>query len=110
MQKVLEDKRRNKVIGHSLDALVTLSATGKVAGLLKKYAGGLSDIFIVSRVDLVDTPPKDAFVSDTIPGLSVAVAKAPGEKCPRCWNYTEDIGADAAHPGVCKSCAANLKG
>jgi isoleucyl-tRNA synthetase len=110
VQKTLEEARRNKVIGHSLDAVVTLAAKGKEKDLLAKYAADLSDIFIVSKVMLADTAPAGATASETVPGLSVAVAKAAGGKCPRCWNYTEDIGTDAAHPEVCGSCAANLKG
>jgi isoleucyl-tRNA synthetase len=110
VQKVLEQARRDKVIGHSLDAAVTLAAKGKEKELLGRYAAELSDIFIVSKVTLADAAPKGAIASETVPGLSVAVAKAAGGKCPRCWNYTEDIGTDAAHPEVCASCAANLKG
>ncbi len=110
VQKVLEEARRNKTIGHSLDAAVTLSASGKEKALLEKYAGELADIFIVSRVALAETAPGGATASEAIPGLSVAVEKAPGAKCPRCWNYTEDVGADADHADVCASCANNLKG
>jgi len=110
VQKVLEAARRDKVIGHSLDAAVTLAAAGKEKDLLNNYAAELSDVFIVSRVDVADAAPAGAVKSETVPGLSVAVAKAAGQKCPRCWNYTEDIGTDAAHPEICGSCAANLKG
>ena len=31
---------------------------------------------------------------------SVEVLKAPGVKCPRCWNYTEEPDAD----GLCPRC------
>ncbi len=110
VQKTLEEARRGKIIGHSLDAAVTLSAKGKDKDLLERYAAELSDIFIVSKVGLVNAPPKDAVSSELIPGLFVAVAKAPGQKCPRCWNYTEDIGVDADYNDVCGSCARNLKG
>jgi len=112
VQKVLEEARRAKVIGHSLDAAVTIAATGKgkEKELLAKYAADLSDIFIVSTVALAETAPAGAVTSETIPGLAVAVAKAAGAKCPRCWNYTEDIGTDPAHAEVCGACAVNLNG
>ncbi|MBN2224317.1 MAG: class I tRNA ligase family protein, partial [Deltaproteobacteria bacterium] len=110
VQKTLEEARRAKTIGHSLDASVTLAAKGTEKALLEKYAADLADIFIVSKVELVETMPKGAAASESIPGLFIAVAKAPGAKCPRCWNYTEDIGTDSAHADVCGSCAANLKG
>ena len=106
--KVLEEARRDKVIGHSLDSRVTLSATGKRKEVLSRYAQLLADVFIVSGVVLVDDAPKNATESEDIPNLFISVEKAPGEKCPRCWHYTEDIGQDAAHPDICGRCVGNL--
>jgi isoleucyl-tRNA synthetase len=40
--------------------------------------------------------------------LKVEVAKADGEKCERCWNYTTDVGVNEAYPGACGRCAANI--
>ncbi|MBN1881969.1 MAG: isoleucine--tRNA ligase [Deltaproteobacteria bacterium] len=108
--KVLEEARREKVIGHSLDARVTLSAAGRRKDILASYESILADIFIVSDVVLADDAPKNATENEDIPNLFVAVEKAPGEKCPRCWHYTEDIGSDAAYPDICGRCVGNLKG
>ena len=109
----LEEARRGGVVGHSLDAHVLLFAGGKKEKLLKKYIGQLRDIFIVSRVELSDTPPDKApdgsFKDEDIQDLAVFVSKATGEKCPRCWNYTEDIGSDDEYPGTCTRCAGNLR-
>ncbi len=110
VQKALEEARRNKTIGHSLDARVIIAAEGKKRELLKKYAAELSDIFIVSRVDIVDAAPAGSVKSEEVPGLSILIEKASGAKCPRCWNYKEDIGTDPKHPEICASCADNLKG
>jgi isoleucyl-tRNA synthetase len=35
---------------------------------------------------------------------------SPHPKCERCWHYRADVGADAAHPGLCGRCVANLFG
>ncbi|MBN1573151.1 MAG: isoleucine--tRNA ligase [Deltaproteobacteria bacterium] len=107
--KALEEARRNKSIGHSLDALVTISAKGKKLELLRANSEILRDVFIVSRVEIVDAPLEDSFESEEIEDLFISVKKAPGEKCPRCWSYTEDIGKDEKHPEVCLRCAGNLK-
>jgi isoleucyl-tRNA synthetase len=108
--KALEEARRKKTIGHSLDAFVTISTKGKKLELLKANSENLRDIFIVSKVEVVNTPLEDPFESEEVPNLYVSVQKAPGQKCPRCWNYTEDIGSDSDHEEVCMRCAGNLKG
>ncbi len=107
--KALEEARREKVIGHSLDAMVTLSATGKRQELLKRYEGELSNIFIVSKVSVTDNPPKGAFQSEEVKGLAISVARASGEKCPRCWHYSEEIGSEKNYPETCGRCAKSLE-
>ncbi len=97
--KALEEARKNKEIGHSLDAQVTLSVNEKTYDFLKKYEEELDDIFIVSSVALEK--------SDEAP-LSVTVAPAPGKKCERCWHYREDVGQDSTYPTVCGRCAEVL--
>ena len=46
---------------------------------------------------------------DECPGLAVGVRKAGGEKCERCWMYSEELGTDAGHPTLCPRCAAVMK-
>ena len=38
----------------------------------------------------------------------IAVSKAEGLKCERCWKYDTEVGSDASHPTVCARCAAVL--
>jgi len=40
----------------------------------------------------------------------VVVNASTHAKCPRCWHYRDDVGADAAHPGICGRCVSNLHG
>ena len=42
-------------------------------------------------------------------GLSVKIEKALGQKCDRCWNYSEQVGEDSRYPTVCERCSAALK-
>ena len=99
VSKALEEARKNKEIGHSLDARVTLAVNEKTYAFLKDYEEELSDIFIVSQVILKP--------SDETP-LAVEVAPAAGEKCERCWHYKADVGKDKDFPTVCGRCAEVL--
>ena len=108
--KVLEGLRRDKKIGHSLDSEVRLYAAPDLHELLKSYEKDLAFIFIVSSVKvLAETEaPGDAFTSDAVKGLKVTAGTAPGQKCGRCWMYSETVGAVKEHPAVCTRCAGNL--
>ena len=109
--KVLEGLRKDKKIGHSLDAGVTLYAEPGLHDLLKQYEKDLPFIFIVSAAELAkeSEAPADAFTSDTVKGLKITAAQAKGEKCGRCWMYSTTIGAVKEHPQICGRCAGNLK-
>lgn len=106
--KPLEEARRNKVIGHALDAQVKLYASAEWYDFLLSLKEELATLFITSSVVLqqADYLPEEAFTSEELTGLAVVVEKAPGEKCERCWIYSETTGENEAHPTLCKRCAA----
>ena len=108
--KVLEALRRDKRIGHSLDASVTLFAEPQLYEFLSGYKKDLAFIFIVSSVEIAREAdaPADAYASETIKGLRIAAGQARGVKCGRCWMYSETVGAVKDHPGICERCAGNL--
>ena len=104
--KAIEAERQAGVLGHSLEADVRLAAAGETAALLRRRAAELADLFIVSRVRVVDeTLP----MSPVLAGLGVAVDRTGGSKCERCWIWRDDVGASAAHPGICGRCAGALE-
>ncbi|MHB8764266.1 MAG: isoleucine--tRNA ligase [Deferrisomatales bacterium] len=105
--KAAEESRAKKVIGHSLDAKVTLHVDPRWEAFLGPYATELPFLFIVSQVDLVEGDG-GTFTDPALPGVGVDVARADGEKCERCWNYSTGLGVDAAHPGVCPRCSRHL--
>jgi isoleucyl-tRNA synthetase len=109
--KVLEALRRDKKIGHSLDAAVTLYAGPELYEFLNGYKKDLAFIFIVSSVDIVkeSDAPTDAFASESVKGLKISAGPAKGEKCARCWMYQESVGTVKDHPGICGRCAGNLE-
>ncbi len=109
--KALEAARRDKIIGHSLDAHVTVYAEGELLRFMEELAGDLATILIVSRADLADISraPGGVFVSGEIPGLKVGVSQAAGVKCERCWTYSEEAGKDGADAALCARCREVMK-
>jgi len=106
--KALEMARQEKRIGGGLEAKVRLSVNGDLAPLLDEYRHALPALFIVSQVELGGDSLEGTYQSQ-LPGLAVRVERATGEKCARCWNYSERVGEDVRHPGVCERCSAALR-
>ncbi|MFO7989713.1 MAG: isoleucine--tRNA ligase [Thermodesulfobacteriota bacterium] len=107
--KALEAARKDKLIGHPLDAAVAIRLPDtELAGFVRDLDLPLSDIFIVSEAGLTDTPDTGAYQSKEIPGLEIAVKKAAGEKCERCWRFSSAIGQDTRFPTACDRCASAL--
>jgi isoleucyl-tRNA synthetase len=98
----LEQKRKDKVIGNSLSAHVTLTASGPVAATLGQYRAYLPTLFIVSDLEVqlgaIDGP-------DTV---TVAVDKARGTKCDRCWRFVPHVRTEPAWTGICDRCVDAL--
>jgi isoleucyl-tRNA synthetase len=104
VSKALELARNEKRIGHSLDARVTIDApAGPWRDLLLDYREELAMLFIVSQVELAEELA-GGVDGDSVKGLKVRIEKASGEKCERCWNYSESVGRNDAHPTVCHRC------
>jgi isoleucyl-tRNA synthetase len=106
--RALEAARNAKTISGALEAKVILSAGAGLAPLLGRYKDMLAALFIVSQVELSGSTIKDAQKSGTIPGLEVAVRRADGTKCERCWNYSTHVGENADYPTVCERCVKAL--
>jgi isoleucyl-tRNA synthetase len=107
--KALEEARVKKLIGHALDAGVTLSAGGELYEALAPYAAELRSLFIVSAAELLkEASLEGAFESEEVKGLRIQVQAAPGAKCERCWVHETSVGASAEHPGICGRCRTAL--
>jgi isoleucyl-tRNA synthetase len=110
VMRPMEELRREKTIGKSRDAAVTLRPrTRELARFLTENAVLLRDFFIVSylNVDAGAATEEGPFALDQ--DLRVQVAKAPGEKCARCWTFSEEVGADQEHPQLCRRCAGVVR-
>jgi len=107
--KAIEQARKEKTIGHSLDARITIAAPQKLRELILAHLEDMRSLMIVSQLQVADEKDiASPFKSTEIEGLVVGVEKARGSKCERCWIYEETVGADANHPTVCARCLPNL--
>jgi isoleucyl-tRNA synthetase len=97
----LEEARKEKQIGNSLEAEVRLRATPGLYDLLFGCERELPTLFIVSAVAL--EPAEEGGLGEG-EELEVVVQRAPGEKCERCWNYSESLGMNPSHPKLCIRC------
>lgn len=98
----LEEQRKAKVIGNSVGARVTISASGPIGALLQEHLADLPMFFIVSDVAVVIRPTSAA------DDVDVVVEKALGVKCGRCWRHVANVRTEADRAGICDRCAAAL--
>ncbi len=112
VSKALELCRREKVIGHSLDAQVRLVLPSNVSSVLGGECSDLNFIFIVSSVEVVKALDNEGKVysSEKMKGLEIGVSRMGGEKCERCWNYFKEDSSDKGeHSTICFRCIKNLE-
>jgi isoleucyl-tRNA synthetase len=92
----LEKKRQDKTIGANLSAAVEITAAGPQLELLRRYEAFLPTLFGVSAVSLR-------------PGeLAVAVTRAAGVRCDRCWRVVPEVSAAPDRSGLCPRCVEAL--
>ena len=106
VNKALEIKRADKLIGNALEARVTIYVIDKTKAELKEQGDFLPALFIVSAVDVKDISeaPDNAYSSGDVENLAVLVEKADGSKCQRCWNRSISVGQFNEHPELCERC------
>jgi isoleucyl-tRNA synthetase len=133
VNKVMEAARNGKLIGAPLEAKVLLVVSdSSLRDYLESFGDELRYLFIASQVEIVESLPEntqftgDAIleISEVLPAvdgkateysdvpksLQIAIVKADGDKCPRCWNYSTHIGESAEHPHICDRCVGALAG
>jgi isoleucyl-tRNA synthetase len=127
VNKVLEQARTEKAIGSSLDAKVLLYvenedfrqalarfqlADSSTGNHVDNHVDELRYFVLASQVEIVEAiaTVEQATYSSTVEGLAVAVVKADGQKCDRCWNYSTQVGEFAEEPTICERCYEALQG
>lgn len=109
VNKALEIAREKKIIGHSLDAEVILSANKAYWDSFGDLVKDFASILIVSKVDFQAHFEQATLLSEEISGLAIKIKRASGAKCERCWNYSTSVGDDEEFPTICNRCREVLK-
>ena len=99
VNKEIETVREQGTVGSSLQAEVQLTVPADEHALLASLGDDLRFVFITSAIDLKAGS-----------ALQISATSSKHAKCERCWHYRADVGADAAHPGLCGRCVSNLYG
>ena len=97
--KALEAQREAGKIGSALQAAVEVRCDGEKFAALAALGDDLKFVFIVSATQVVQDAAEQV--------LAIPLSH---DKCERCWHVRDDVGADAAHPGICGRCVSNLHG
>jgi len=98
--KAIEIERKNKTIGHSLEASITLGLPPDLVAHLEPYRNALPFLFIVSSVTTLPFDRvEDGYEGE---GIRVKVEMNKDPRCERCWVHDPTVGASQERPGVCK--------
>jgi isoleucyl-tRNA synthetase len=95
----LEEARRDKKIGKSLEACVEIKTSRPPLGTAAATTevAVLEELFIVSKVVIKPTDGEET--------ITVTRAEDHGmKKCVRCWKYYDHVGSHAEHPELCDRC------
>ncbi len=110
VSRALEIARKEKRIGHSLDAAVTLGCSPDLLAKLAPYKEDLRSIFIVSAVQLKEAGELAGVDEiEAFPGLKVVIEPSADPKCDRCWIHDPTVGSDPDHPSICQRCLRALE-
>ncbi len=128
VNQILEKARTEKLIGSSLEAKVLIyDESQKLTDWLtnlnptdslnnENRVDELRYLLLVSQVEIVTDEAKinESNYHDIInlsdSNLKIAVVKADGEKCDRCWNYSTKVGTFKDDPTICERCNDALVG
>jgi len=102
VQRELEAVRVSGAIGSSLAAEVHIHTSAERYQALAGLGDDLRYVLITSAAEAKEAAGATRQAIIVRPSLHA--------KCPRCWHYRADIGAQAAHPQLCGRCVANLYG
>ena len=101
VNKVVEAKRNDGIIGSALDADVEISVSATLQSLLKRLADELR--FVLITLDAIVLP-------ETNNQLTINVKVSTNKKCERCWQRRADVDNNKDYPGICSRCVDNIAG
>ncbi|MCX7648126.1 MAG: class I tRNA ligase family protein, partial [Elusimicrobiales bacterium] len=90
--KEIEIKRKENLIGSSLEAKVKISSSDN---FILENAEDIKNACIVSQLEALKQEGE----------IKIEVLKAEGLKCPRCWQWSKEIGKNRQYPELCPKCS-----
>ena len=111
VNKVIEQARREKQVGGSLEAEITLYADEALTSVLATLGDELRFVLLTSKTQILELSAAPADAIDTeLSSLKLGLHKAESAKCERCWHHREDVGQIESHPTLCTRCVTNIEG
>ncbi len=111
VNRALENAKKEKVLGGSLEAEVTLYVADELAQVLNKLEDELRFVLITSVAEVKPLAEKvDGAFDSEVDGLFVGIKASEEKKCERCWHYSETVGQDKEHEELCGRCVENVDG
>jgi len=110
LRKELEEMRRDKIIGSSLDAEVDIYCEDENYQALLEMKDELRFVFITSNAKVHPLKDKPVNAKDIDNSLAILVRKSEYEKCDRCWHHRPEIGQNILHKDLCSRCIENVTG
>ncbi len=110
LRKELEEMRRAKTIGSSLDAEVDIYCEDENYQALLELKDELRFLFITSDAKVHQLKDKPANAINIDNSLAILVRKSEYEKCVRCWHHRPEIGQNKLHKELCSRCIENVTG
>ena len=91
----LEKARQAKQIGKALEAKLTFAGSSPALTAAQAHLESLRELLNVSQLE-IQAGGEGA--------VTVAVSKAAGQKCERCWHWEPEVGSIPEHPTICGRC------
>lgn len=111
VNKVIEQARRDKRIGGSLEAEVTLFADAALTEQLTYIGDELRFVLLTSAAKVLPLADASSDAVETeLTSLKLLVSATVVQKCERCWHHREEVGTIEAHPTLCHRCVTNIEG
>ncbi|MFF5915255.1 isoleucine--tRNA ligase [Staphylococcus pasteuri] len=106
VNRALEAARNEKVIGKSLEAKVTIGSNSdfNASEFLQQF-NDLQQLFITSQAEVVDHVDN----GQAYQYGDIRIEHAEGEKCERCWNYSDQLGSVGELDHLCPRCQEVVK-
>jgi isoleucyl-tRNA synthetase len=111
INKALEVKRAEGVIGSGLEADVTIYASASRLQDLTALGEELRFVFITSGARVLPESSKpDNALATGLNDLWLEVVALEASKCERCWHRQSSVGQDSHYPTLCARCISNISG